>query len=143
MSADSTIISFEALVAIGKAQVDEGDWVGGMPWSFEVGGIPVTHESDRCYLVCPPTATLRVEPGDLLVLGPAGACVIGSQILIGGTALVKNADAALPWEEGYHQHTAFWLFAHEWAAALNPVQRDHRRHVIDEFVKRLLSEGSS
>lgn len=55
---------FEQLVEHGLKQPG-ANIVNGMPWSFDFHGLPVTHESDRCYLIpFGALGTTRVEPGD-------------------------------------------------------------------------------
>jgi hypothetical protein len=60
-------ISFDELVEYGKA--NGANIVNDMPWSFDYKGMSVTHENDRCYLICPPGRTLRFQPGEILVTG--------------------------------------------------------------------------
>lgn len=42
-------VTFDELVAYGLTQTD--NVYNNMPWSFEFMGIPVTHETDDCYIV--------------------------------------------------------------------------------------------
>lgn len=58
--------SFEQLVQHGLLQPN-ANIVGGVPWSFDFHGLPVTHERDDCYLI--PFGGLgvtKVEPGDVI-----------------------------------------------------------------------------
>lgn len=43
-------MTFAELIEYGKAQPD-ANIVEGMPWSFKIGEIPVTHENDQKYLI--------------------------------------------------------------------------------------------
>jgi hypothetical protein len=65
-------ISFDGLVEHGKAS--GAPLTNGMPWSFEWMGHPVTHESDRCYLVG--VSSLRVTPEVFLVASPSGNLIL-------------------------------------------------------------------
>lgn len=63
------IADFDELVAHGLNEcrsrpTGETNIVNGMPWSFTFHGVPITHESDDCYLMPGTTGTLRFEPGD-------------------------------------------------------------------------------
>lgn len=42
-------VTFDELVAYGLTQTD--NVYNNMPWSFEFMGIPVTHETDDCYII--------------------------------------------------------------------------------------------
>lgn len=42
-------VTFDELVAYGLTQTN--NVYNNMPWSFEFMGIPVTHETDDCYIV--------------------------------------------------------------------------------------------
>jgi len=63
-------ITFDELVAHGIAA--GGNVVGGMPWSFDYKGQPITHEDDRCYLIPTLEGTMRFECGDMLITGVKG-----------------------------------------------------------------------
>lgn len=65
-------ISFYELVRHGRAE--GGNIVNGMPWSFSYKGFQITHENDRCYLVCLTREphTLRFTPDDVLVIRAHG-----------------------------------------------------------------------
>lgn len=54
--------TFDELVAYGLTQTD--NVYNNMPWSFEFMGIPVTHETDDCYIV----GTERFTRNHLLVI---------------------------------------------------------------------------
>lgn len=55
-------VTFDELVAYGLTQTD--NVYNNMPWSFEFRGIPVTHETDDCYIV----GTERFTKNHLLVI---------------------------------------------------------------------------
>ena len=42
-------ISFEDLIKYGLTQTD--NIYNNMPWSFKYMGIPITHETDECYII--------------------------------------------------------------------------------------------
>lgn len=69
-AATLALITFEQLVEHGKASATS--LVGGVPWAFSISGCPVTHETDDCYLISTPAATLRFTRGDKLVTGSNG-----------------------------------------------------------------------
>lgn len=72
---DPTITTFDELVAEGIRQGVPCH--NGMPWSFTWRGVPVTHERDDLYLVCPPGVTLRMGKGDVLFTNPQGELCVG------------------------------------------------------------------
>lgn len=55
-------VTFDELIAYGLTQTD--NVYNNMPWSFEFMGIPVTHETDDCYIV----GTERFTRNHLLVV---------------------------------------------------------------------------
>ena len=60
--------TFDQFVQYGRD--NGGNIVGGMPWSFQFHGRPVSHENDNCYLITTKAGkTMRFERGDVLVLG--------------------------------------------------------------------------
>ena len=63
-------ITFEEFVQYGKDH--GGSIVGGMPWSFEYQGHPVTHENDSCYLIPTLEGMHHFTPADMLITGVAG-----------------------------------------------------------------------
>ena len=66
------VITFDELVKHGMS-CPGVNIVGGMPWSFEYAGHPITHENDRCYLV--PTLEgpgHHMTPDDMLITGVHG-----------------------------------------------------------------------
>lgn len=71
-----TAITFTELVQHGLAQCKkegrESNVVNGMPWSFNYGGHPITHESDTCYLIPTLEGAVKMGPGDMLITGVAG-----------------------------------------------------------------------
>lgn len=79
MSEISKSYSFDSLVQHGLVQCRsegrESNIVNGMPWSFTVQGLAVTHENDRCYLM----SGLCVEPGDVLTVTTAATVVKGTK----------------------------------------------------------------
>ena len=54
-------ITFDELIQYGLTQTQ--NIYNNMPWSFEYKGIPVTHETDDCYIV----GTERLKKNHLLV----------------------------------------------------------------------------
>jgi hypothetical protein len=62
-------ITFDELVAHGRTQTED---TNGMPWSFEYGGHPVTHESDECYLIPTLEGIMGFTPADMLITGVEG-----------------------------------------------------------------------
>lgn len=42
-------VTFDELIQYGLTQTD--NIYNGMPWSFEYMGIPITHETDDCYII--------------------------------------------------------------------------------------------
>jgi len=58
-------ITFDELVQHGR---DTGaPIVSGMPWSFQYGGHPITHENDQCYIVPTNAGSVNFTPGDMLI----------------------------------------------------------------------------
>ena len=55
-------VTFDELIAYGLTQTD--NVYNNMPWSFEFMGIPVTHETDDCYII----GTERFTRNHLLVV---------------------------------------------------------------------------
>ncbi len=45
---------------------------GGMPWSFQYKGQPITHENDDCYLIPTLEGTMRMGRDDMLITGVKG-----------------------------------------------------------------------
>lgn len=64
-------ITFEELVDFGRLAAGKHIH-NGMPWSFEYAGHPITHENDDCYLIPTLEGTMRMERGDLLIIGVEG-----------------------------------------------------------------------
>lgn len=62
-------ITFEELVRHGKKGAS---LIGGMPWSFDYYGHPVSHENDECYLITTLEGTMRMTPQDVLITGVQG-----------------------------------------------------------------------
>ncbi len=73
-------ISFDELVQHGiaqcKAEGRESNIINGMPWSFQYKGLGVTHENDRCYLICQGAKTYKFQPGEQLVVNHSGDVLI-------------------------------------------------------------------
>ena len=63
-------ITFDELVEHGKA--NGANIVNGMPWSFEYGGHPITHENDDCYLIPTLEGTHQMKRCDMLITGIKG-----------------------------------------------------------------------
>lgn len=63
-------ITFNELVEHGKSQ--GVPLANGVPWSFNYGGHPVTHENDECYLIPTLEGTMKFTPGDMLITGVNG-----------------------------------------------------------------------
>ena len=42
-------VTFEELIEYGLSHTDNIQY--GMPWSFKYEGIPITHETDDCYII--------------------------------------------------------------------------------------------
>lgn len=63
-------ITFDELVAYGLAHTT--NIMRGMPWSFDYGGQPITHENDDCYLIPTREGTMRFNRGEMLITGVAG-----------------------------------------------------------------------
>jgi len=65
-----TAITFDELAEHGR--LSGAAQHNGMPWSFEYGGHPVTHENDDCYLIPTLEGTMRFDRGDMLITGVKG-----------------------------------------------------------------------
>ena len=63
-------ITFDELVAYGLTH--GANIVNGMPWSFDYGGHPITHENDDCYLIPTLEGTMKMGRGDMLITGVKG-----------------------------------------------------------------------
>ena len=63
-------ITFDELVEHGKQS--GAPLHGGMPWSFDYNGHPITHENDDCYLIPTLEGTMNFSRGDMLITGVAG-----------------------------------------------------------------------
>lgn len=63
-------ITFDELV---KHGLDNGANVNnGMPWSWNYGGHPITHENDKCYLIPTMEGIMQMTPNDMLITGVKG-----------------------------------------------------------------------
>ena len=63
-------ITFDEFVEYGRQHTD--NIVGGMPWSFEYNGHPVTHGSDDCYLIPTLEGDHLFTRDDMLITGVKG-----------------------------------------------------------------------
>lgn len=63
-------ITFDELVEFGKN--NGGNIVNDMPWSFNYGGHPITHENDECYLIPTLEGIHNFTPKDVLITGVKG-----------------------------------------------------------------------
>ena len=64
-------ITFDELIEHGKRLVGNGPF-GGVPWSFEYAGLPVTHENNDCYLIPTLEGTMKMGRDDMLITGVKG-----------------------------------------------------------------------
>lgn len=61
-------ITFDELIEYGKSVVPEEEWNNGMPWSFDYKNHPISHETDRVYLITTvDNGILRMTPDEMLV----------------------------------------------------------------------------
>ena len=58
-------ITFSELVDYGRNNTT--NIVKGMPWSFTYKDHPITHENDKCYLICDNIGYFKFTPNDMLV----------------------------------------------------------------------------
>lgn len=65
-----TAITFDQLVAHGLTQTRAV--ANGLPWAFEYGGHPITHENDDCYLIPTLEGTMKMGRDDMLITGVKG-----------------------------------------------------------------------
>lgn len=63
-------ITFDELVEYGKH--NGANIVNGMPWYFNYGEHPITHENDECYLIPTLEGTMKFTPQDMLITGVNG-----------------------------------------------------------------------
>lgn len=63
-------ITFDELVQYGLQ--NGANVVGGMPWSFQYQGHPITHENDDCYLIPTLEGTMKMGRDDMLITGVKG-----------------------------------------------------------------------
>ena len=63
-------MTFNEMVAHGKAT--GGNIVNGMPWSFNINGHAVSHESDDRYIITTIEGTHNMTPKDMLIIGVKG-----------------------------------------------------------------------
>lgn len=64
-------ITFDELIECGREHCGP-HLHNGMPWSFDYGGHPVTHENDDCYLIPTLEGIVKMARGDMLITGVAG-----------------------------------------------------------------------
>lgn len=65
-------LTFDELVIFGL-MVSAGENVhDGLPWSFIVNGVPVSHENDECYVICGAGNTKHMTRNDILIVGERG-----------------------------------------------------------------------
>lgn len=62
--------TFDDMVAIGRAT--SANVVDGVPWSFEINGHAITHETDDVYLIATLEGTHRMTRADMLIIGVMG-----------------------------------------------------------------------
>ena len=65
-------ITFDELIAHAFTYGGRLSVVGGVPWSFEYKGHPITHENDDCYLIPTLKGTMKFNRGDMLITGVQG-----------------------------------------------------------------------
>ena len=65
-------ITFDELVAHGRASMPAEQLIRGMPWAFDYAGHPITHENDECYLLQTLEGTMSMTPDDMLITGVKG-----------------------------------------------------------------------
>lgn len=63
-------ITFDELVQHGLQ--NGANVVGGIPWSFQYQGHPITHENDDCYLIPTLEGTMKMGRDDMLITGVKG-----------------------------------------------------------------------
>lgn len=63
-------LTFDEMVNRGRAHAVAV--VDGVPWSFEINGYPVTHETDDEYLITTLEGTHRMTRADMLIIGIKG-----------------------------------------------------------------------
>jgi hypothetical protein len=63
-------ITFDDLVQHGLQ--NGANVVGGMPWSFQYQGHPITHENNDCYLIPTLEGTMKMGRDDMLITGVKG-----------------------------------------------------------------------
>jgi hypothetical protein len=65
-------ITWDEFIEHGKREVGEENLTNGMPWGFDYGGHPVTHENDECYLIPTLEGAHNMTPQDMLITGVQG-----------------------------------------------------------------------
>lgn len=63
-------LTFDEMIDHGAAT--GANIVNGVPWSFEVNGHPITHETDDVYLITTLEGTHRMTRADMLIIGVKG-----------------------------------------------------------------------
>lgn len=91
-----TAITFDQLVAHGLKQAKAVS--NGLPWAFEYGGHPITHESDDCYLIPTLEGTMKMGRDDMLITGVKGEIYPCKRDIFAATydAVPAAPDADLP-----------------------------------------------
>ncbi|MCK5605901.1 hypothetical protein KAR91_28650 [Candidatus Pacearchaeota archaeon] len=59
--------TFDEFIEHGREHSEESS-MHEMPWSFDFKGLPVTHETDTCYLITSIEEMLSFTPNDILVV---------------------------------------------------------------------------
>lgn len=65
-------ITFEELIAHGRAVGGSDPFNTGFPWSFKYAGHAITHENDDCYLIPTLEGTMKMGRSDMLITGVKG-----------------------------------------------------------------------
>ena len=64
-------ISFNELIEYGITQTD--NIYNNMPWSFKYAGIPITHETDECYII---GGFMRLRKNQVLIIDDINLSVV-------------------------------------------------------------------
>ena len=73
------VTTFEEFVEYGKKHAEH--LVDGVPWSFDFGKYPVTHETDGHYLISTPKEQFDFKVDDLIVVRQDGKLLVISKKL--------------------------------------------------------------
>lgn len=63
-------LTFDEMVERGRAATT--NVVNGMPWSFDINGHPITHETDDIYLITTLEGIHKMTRADMLLIGVKG-----------------------------------------------------------------------